>query len=86
VSVTFHFINKVLHAWQDSGDGEPETRERVKWSGLQKAVLGEIGKRGDGWHVGLLGGLPQEAIFFQVPQIPLEKWEDVGLSLFKGIY
>jgi hypothetical protein len=29
------------------GDGEAETRERVKWRGLQKAVLGEIGNRGD---------------------------------------
>jgi len=31
-------------------------------------------------------GLPQEAIFFQLPQTPLEKWEDLVLSFFKDMY
>ena len=36
--------------------------------------------------LGFQGGLPQEAIFFQVPQTPLEKWEDLVLSFFKDMY
>ena len=48
---------------------------------------GEPGGETPLWEYrGFLGGLSQEAIFFQLPQTPLEKWVDLVLSLFKGMY
>jgi len=45
-----------------------------------------IGKVLHTWQVGGEGGLPQEAIFFQLPQTPLEKLDDLVLSFFEDMY